>query len=99
VRGAGLKYLLKKLAARLLPPQTFARRKMGFGVPVGPWMRNELRPLLDDVLLSPQALGRGYFRPEALRKLVRAHLDGARDHAAQLWALLWLELWHREFLP
>jgi asparagine synthase (glutamine-hydrolysing) len=98
VRGMTLKYLLKKLAARLLPAEALKRRKMGFGVPVGAWMRKELRPLLEDVLLSPRAAGRGYFRPESVRKLARAHLEGARDYSFQLWALLWLELWHREFL-
>lgn len=99
VRGVGLKYLLKKLATRLLPKDIMARRKMGFGVPVGAWMRNELRPLLYDVLLSSRALGRGYFRPEAVQQLVLNHLNGSCDHSAQLWALLWLEMWHREFLP
>jgi asparagine synthase (glutamine-hydrolysing) len=99
VRGTTLKYLPKKLAARLLPVETFNRRKMGFGVPVGPWMRNELRPLVEDVLLSPRALGRGYFWPEAVQKMTRAHLDGEQDYSSQLWSLLWLEMWHREFLP
>ncbi len=97
IRGATLKRLLKKVGRMLLPAAIINRRKMGFGMPVGRWMRRELRPLLEDVLLSPQALGRDYFRPTAVRELVRAHLTGTRDHAVQLWALLWLELWHREF--
>jgi asparagine synthase (glutamine-hydrolysing) len=99
VRGTTLKYLLKKLAAGLLPAPLYTRRKMGFGVPMGLWMRTELRPLLEDVLLSPRSLGRGYFRPEAVQKLTWAHLDGAQENSIQLWALLWLELWQREFLP
>lgn len=98
VRGTTLKYLLKRLGARLLPPAILSRRKMGFGVPVGLWMRSELRPLLEDVLLSTRALARGYFRPEAVRRLAQTHLSGAQDYSLQLWALLWLEMWHREFL-
>jgi len=96
--GLTLKYLLKKAGARLLPAQTRARRKMGFGVPVAHWMRGELRPWVEDLLLSPRALKRGYFEPEALRQLVWAHLDGRQEQSFELWALLWLELWHREFL-
>jgi asparagine synthase (glutamine-hydrolysing) len=61
-------------------------------------MRNELRPLIDDALLSTRALNRGYFRPDSVRRLVHEHTAGIRDHASRLWALLWLELWHREFL-
>jgi asparagine synthase (glutamine-hydrolysing) len=93
-----LKYLLKKAGARLLPAETRTRRKMGFGVPVAHWMRGELRPWVEDVLLSPRALKRGYFEPEALRQLVWAHLDGRQEQSFELWALLWLELWHREFV-
>jgi asparagine synthase (glutamine-hydrolysing) len=99
VRGLTSKYLLKKVARKLLPPAILKRPKMGFGVPVGPWMRRELRPLLEDVLLSPQALARGYFRAGYLRQLVRGHLAGQHDFSFRLWALVWLELWHREFNP
>ncbi len=56
LRGTHLKYLLKKVAAPLLPSGVLNRRKMGFGVPVGSWMRNQLRPMIDDVLLSHRAL-------------------------------------------
>ncbi|MGA2706441.1 MAG: asparagine synthase (glutamine-hydrolyzing) [Isosphaeraceae bacterium] len=98
LRGTTLKYLLKKVARKLLPAEILDRRKMGFGMPVGNWMRGELRPLLDDVLLSPRALARGYFRPEAVRQLVKENAQGPHDHSNQLWALLWLELWHQEFL-
>jgi asparagine synthase (glutamine-hydrolysing) len=98
LRGRTSKYLLKKVGQELLPPQNLRRRKMGFGVPVGYWLRDELRHLLQEVLLSPMALTRGFFRAEALHHLVRAHLDGTRDYSFQLWALLWLELWNREFV-
>ena len=61
-------------------------------------MRGELRPWVEDLLLSPRALKRGHFDPEALRQLVWGHLDGPQEQSFQLWALLWLELWHREFM-
>src|SRR5262249_52997639 len=70
LRGMRLKYLLKKAGEGLLPPETLTRRKMGFGVPVGRWMRGELRAWVEDLLLSPRALKRGYFQPGALRQLV-----------------------------
>jgi asparagine synthase (glutamine-hydrolysing) len=97
VRGRTLKYLLKEVGKKLLPPENLSRRKMGFGVPVGQWMRGDLRPLVEDVLLSGDALRLGYFEPDKVRKLVRAHLEGTRDYSSQLWALLCLELWQREF--
>jgi asparagine synthase (glutamine-hydrolysing) len=98
LRGATSKYLLRKVARKLLPGQNLSRRKMGFGVPVGDWLRGELRPLIDDVLLSPRAAARGLFRADAVRRLAREHLDRSRDHTPRLWSLLWLELWYREFI-
>lgn len=97
VRGTVLKSLLRKVAARRLPPANLGRRQMGFGVPVGAWMRGELYPLLQDALLSERAAGRGHFRPEGVRRLVREQVEGEQDHPFRLWSLLWLELWHREF--
>ncbi len=98
LRGTQLKYLLKKAGAPLLPPETLDRRKMGFGVPVGDWMRGELRSWTEDVLLSPRALKRGFFEPEALRQLVDGYLGGRNDRSFEIWALLWLELWQQEFM-
>lgn len=98
LRGTKSKYLLKKLGKKLLPPENLERRKMGFGVPVGQWMRAELRPLLEDALLSSRSQTRGYFQSGPLREMVQAHISGKTDYSFRLWALLCLELWHREFI-
>ncbi len=92
------KVLLKQLAYRLLPKAVIDRRKMGFGVPLADWFGGDLRPLLYDVVLSDTALARGYFRPAAVHNMVKEHLDGSTDNSFQLWALLFLELWHLEFV-
>jgi len=96
LHGGTSKRLLKRAFADLLPPANVHRRKMGFGVPVGEWFRGPLCPLLEDALLSEQASKRGYFHPEALRRLVTEHLQRQADHTFALWNLLMLELWHRE---
>jgi asparagine synthase (glutamine-hydrolysing) len=98
LRGTTLKYLLKRAGAGLLPPQILQRRKMGFGVPLAYWMRGELRAWVQELLLSPTSLKRGYFEPAVVRRLVDDHLAGRQDLSFELWALLWLELWHREFI-
>jgi asparagine synthase (glutamine-hydrolysing) len=97
IRGRTLKYLLKELGGQLLPRELLHRRKMGFGVPLARWFRNELRPMLEDVVLSDQALQRGYVNPDVVRTYSREHLEEKTDHSFQLWSLLCLELWHREF--
>lgn len=92
------KYLLKRLAERYVPPEVLYRPKMGFSVPLDRWLRTTLRPYLEGLLLAPASLGRGYFRPDAVRALVAEHLSGRQQHGHRLWALLWLELWHRMFV-
>jgi asparagine synthase (glutamine-hydrolysing) len=98
LRGITTKYLLKHALKGLLPSENLTRSKMGFGVPIGRWFRGELKSFLADTILCERSLGRGYFKREPIRRLIEDHTDGRRDHAHQLWTLLMLELWHREFI-
>jgi asparagine synthase (glutamine-hydrolysing) len=96
-RGVRGKYLLRRVARRLLPPANVNRPKMGFGAPVAGWLRGPLRDLGADALLGSRALARGYFRSERIARLWNDHQSGAADHGAVIWMLLMLEMWHREF--
>ena len=92
------KRILKEVFGDLLPASIWRRKKMGFGVPLGHWFRHELRDFARDALLDSRALNRGYFRAEAVRNLLEDHQAGRYDHSYRLWALLVLELWHREWI-
>jgi asparagine synthase (glutamine-hydrolysing) len=95
--GTG-KYLLKRAMADYLPAEILDRRKMGFGVPLGAWLRGELRDYAHDVLLSKAARERGVFRISEVERLLRVHDSGRRDWSARLWALMCFELWMREWV-
>ncbi|MFM7831014.1 MAG: asparagine synthetase B family protein, partial [Planctomycetaceae bacterium] len=92
------KLVLKETFRDLLPDRIRARGKMGFGVPIDHWFRQELQPLLRDVLLSQRCLSRGLLNPVAVRTLVDEHCAGRMNHSYRLWNLLCLELWQRLFL-
>ena len=98
LKGLTTKYLLKRALGGLVPEENLTRSKMGFGVPISHWLRNELKGFLEENILSDKANGRGYFKPEAVRHLVDQHARGRRDYSHQLWTLLMLELWHKEFV-
>jgi asparagine synthase (glutamine-hydrolysing) len=98
LRGWQTKAVLRTAVQDVVPPEILARRKMGFPVPVGRWLRGPFRPLVDDLVLGPRALARGLFDPGALRRLAAAHRAGAADHGDRLWLLINLELWQRMFL-
>ncbi len=51
-----------------------------------------------DTLLSSRASDRGYFHQEGVERLLAEHDAGVVNHGLRIWALLWLELWHREFI-
>jgi asparagine synthase (glutamine-hydrolysing) len=98
LRPGRSKVILKRAFSDLLPRPIRTRRKMGFGVPVGRWFRDELKAELRDVLLDPSSLGRGLFRPHAVQALFDDHVEGRREHGPRLWALVMLELWFRNHL-
>lgn len=62
------------------------------------WWRTVLRDWATKLILSPQALKRGYVKPEAVHRLVAQHMSGYRDHTVRLGILLTFELWHRMFI-
>ncbi|MGH7398751.1 MAG: asparagine synthase-related protein, partial [Candidatus Rokuibacteriota bacterium] len=97
-RGWTSKYLLKRHLEGRVPREVIHRRKQGFDIPLAGWLRRELRPMAEDLLFSPRALGRGYLRPEALRRVWQGHQQGTRDASREVWTCMVLELWHRIFL-
>jgi len=64
-------------------------------VPLGHWFRHQLRPYLEDILLTPRARSTQYFRPEAIHTLFQEHCAGIKGHEHRLWMLLNFELWLR----
>jgi asparagine synthetase B (glutamine-hydrolysing) len=92
-----LKYVLKLACRDLLPPALLNRKKHGFSVPLGDWFRQQLRPYVEETLLSPEARLRDYLDQNVIRKLFQEHVDGVRQHRYQLWILLTFEIWLRMF--
>jgi len=93
LRGLTTKWVLKRALAGVLPAETLARPKKGFGIPIGHWFRDELRPLLRDVCGSDAIRRGGLFRPEAVERLMSEHESRRRDHRKKLYTLLAFQLW------
>lgn len=96
-KGLG-KQILIKTFEDLLPKSIQTRPKMGFGVPLDHWFRGELREMMTDTLLDLRTLGRGYFNPSAIHRMIDEHTRSQWDHSSRLWLLLVFELWHRKFI-
>jgi asparagine synthase (glutamine-hydrolysing) len=98
LRGRTGKWIHKQAMRKLLPEEIVSRRKLGWETPLDRWLRAELRPLLEEVLLGEGELCGELFDTGELRRLIGAHERGERDLTKQLFLLLSLGLWHRGFV-
>jgi asparagine synthase (glutamine-hydrolysing) len=98
LRGFKRKYILKRALERVLPRKVVWRKKAGFGAPIRSWLRGALRPLVDDLLSEETVKRRGLFRPAEVRRIIDLNLSGREDFNLQVFQLLNLELWQRQFI-
>ena len=99
MRNGVLKYMLKKVAAELLPTEIIERPKMGFGVPLDHWFRGDLTGYAHDLLTSSQASQRGIFHPPFIQDLLKVNRKArAVNYSEAIWALLCLEHWFRIYM-
>ncbi len=98
LRDGTAKWILKEALRGLLPDAVLQRRKQGFTPPDASWYRTLMRPYIEELVLSPQALDRGLFQPSALRQILDAHFNGERNHRFLIWSLMCLEWWQRFFV-
>jgi len=98
IKGFTTKYILRKALKKILPVNILKREKMGFGVPVGEWLKNDLKAYAYEVLLDSKSAKRGYFKTEKVRELLDNHMAEKINNGGKIWVLLNLELWHRMFI-
>jgi asparagine synthase (glutamine-hydrolysing) len=96
VKGKQTKRVLKAAFAKALPQEILNRKKAGFPVPYGKWLRNGLSHQVRDVLLSAGSTQRGYFQKKEINRLLDANAHTG-NYSKEMFSLLVLELWHREF--
>jgi asparagine synthase (glutamine-hydrolysing) len=98
LRGFTTKRILRESMKRVLPPSILARRKMGFPVPVGQWLRGRFEPIVEEFITGPRPRDRELFDPTFVRQMVEEHQTGRASHGARLWSLINLEIWQRIFI-
>jgi asparagine synthase (glutamine-hydrolysing) len=98
VMGFTMKYLLKKAVEPWLPAEILNRKKRGFGAPVGAWFKQDLGGLVREMLSVERLKRRGFFRPEAVQKIIADHETNRADYTDGLLALVCFETWCELYL-
>lgn len=93
VRGGDTKWILRQLLYRHVPRELIERPKMGFGVPIGEWLRGPLRDWAEALLDERRLREEGFFHPEPIRASWRALLAGKDDEQRRLWPVLMFQAW------
>jgi asparagine synthase (glutamine-hydrolysing) len=95
IHGRTQKWILRQVLARHAPTVLFERPKMGFGVPVGQWLRGPLQNWAADLLDQNALRADGILDPHVVTRTWDAHQAGRGNHEHQLWAVLMFQSWWR----
>jgi asparagine synthase (glutamine-hydrolysing) len=96
VNGMQTKWVLRQAGRSLIPAKILERPKVGFRVPVNKWFQGPMKDYLLDHLRGESSKTRGYYDAKVLDGMVDEHIEGRQNHEKLLWALLNLEIWHRQ---
>jgi asparagine synthase (glutamine-hydrolysing) len=98
LHGLQSKYLIKQCMRTKLPRQILHRKKEGFSIPMKNWLKQDLRPLMQELLSPARIQQQGLFNAGYVEWLQAEHLQGLANHSHQLWALMLFEIWRDTYL-
>ncbi len=94
MNGLKTKYLLINSFWDEMPPEVQNRDKQGFSIPIKNWIREDLKPMMMDLLDKKRLEAQGFFNPVFIHKLIDEHIEGKTNHSHKLWALMVFEQWY-----
>ena len=93
VREGQGKWILRQVLYKYVPKELIERPKMGFGMPIGDWLRGPLREWAESHLDDSRLRSEGFFNPAPIRKKWNEHLSGKRNWQYLLWNVLMFQAW------
>jgi len=98
LKGLATKYILKKAMRDRLPKEILHRKKIGFDIPLGVWIKNELKDFVTSVLSPANLRKHNYFNAATIEKIMKEHFSGVHNHRQLLWPLIIFQYWYDQYL-
>ena len=98
VRQGMSKWVLRQVLYKYVPRELVERPKMGFGIPVGSWLRGPLREWAEDLLNETRLKREGFLASEPIRRIWAEHLGGNRNWQYLLWDVLMFQAWRAQWM-
>jgi len=98
VRNGQGKWISRQLLYKHVPRELVDRPKMGFGVPIGDWLRGPLREWAEELLDEKNMKEQGYFNTEPIRQKWKEHLSGNQNWQYHLWSVLMFQAWYERWI-
>ncbi len=99
IRSGETKWLLRRILHRYVPRELVDRPKIGFGVPIGEWLRGPLKDWGEDLLSATRLEREGIFQAGVVRRYWNEHASGARNWQYRLWTILMFQAWLQKWNP
>ena len=97
IRGRTLKYILRKVASRYVPPEILERPKEGFVLPKNTWLRQGMAPMVQHILSADRLRSHGLFEPDYVHSLVSRFVGGDESLTYRLWTLMVFQIWYESY--
>ncbi len=97
IRGSETKWILRQVLYRYVPKSLIERPKMGFGIPIGKWLKGPLRQWAEEFISEKRLKSSGFFDVKQVQQMWREHLQGQGNYQHQLWSILMFEAWKEAY--
>ncbi len=94
LKGWDSKYILKKAMRGKVPAEILTLPKIGFDIPLGVWIRNDIGDFVRSVLSPDRLASHGFFNKDHVERILREHMTGRHNHRQYLWPLIIFQFWY-----